>query len=174
MLKTKIQSERQNEWWSFSERSPFLFHYSHFHYMGFPFGSDGKEFTHNVGDLGLIPGFGRSPREGTGYPLYYSWLENSMDRGAMESQRVGHDWVTNTFTFISTINLYHHPIHCFSSSSVSFLLDFIILVSLQGISSSGYRPKHCREALRAEVSEQWWILVSELDLVSNSGSNISL
>ena len=121
--------------------------------MGFPFGSDGKEFTHNVGDLGLIPGFGRSPREGTGYPLYYSWLENSMDRGAMESQRVGHDWVTNTFTFISTINLYHHPIHCFSSSSVSFLLDFIILVSLQGISSSGYRPKHCREALRAEVSE---------------------
>ena len=54
-------------------------------FLGFPFGSDGKEFTHNVGDLGLIPGFGRSPREGTGYPLYYSWLENSMDRGAMES-----------------------------------------------------------------------------------------
>ena len=47
-----------------------------------PGGSDGKESTCNVGDLGLIPGLGRSPGEGNGNPLQYSYLENSMDRGA--------------------------------------------------------------------------------------------
>ena len=46
---------------------------------GFPGGSDGKESTCNVGDLGSIPGLGRSPGEGKGYPLQYSGLENSMD-----------------------------------------------------------------------------------------------
>ena len=39
-------------------------------------GSDGKESTRNVGDLGLIPGSGRSPGEGSGNPLQYSCLEN--------------------------------------------------------------------------------------------------
>ena len=50
--------------------------------MGFPVGSDGKEFTCNAGDLGLIPGLGRSEGEGNGNPLQYSCLENPMDRGA--------------------------------------------------------------------------------------------
>ena len=45
----------------------------------FPGGSDGKESACNVGDLGSIPGLGRSPGEGNGYPLQYSGLENSMD-----------------------------------------------------------------------------------------------
>ena len=49
---------------------------------GFPGGSDSKEFACNAGDLGLIPGLGRSPREGNSCPLQYSCLENSMDRGA--------------------------------------------------------------------------------------------
>ena len=39
----------------------------------------GEESSRNVGDLGLIPGLGRSPGEGKGYPLQYSGLENSMD-----------------------------------------------------------------------------------------------
>ena len=47
--------------------------------MGFPGGSASKESTCNAGDLGLIPGLGRSPEEGNGYPLQYSGLENSMD-----------------------------------------------------------------------------------------------
>ena len=47
--------------------------------LGFPDGSAGKESTCNVGDLGLIPGLGRSVGEGKGYPLQYSGLENSMD-----------------------------------------------------------------------------------------------
>ena len=47
--------------------------------QGFPCGSAGKESTCTAGDLGLIPGLGRSPGEGKGYPLQYSGLENSMD-----------------------------------------------------------------------------------------------
>ena len=50
--------------------------------MGFPGGSAGKESVCNAGDLGLIPGLGRSPGEGKGDPLQYSGLEKSMDRGA--------------------------------------------------------------------------------------------
>ena len=48
-------------------------------FLGFPGGSAGKESACNVGDLGSIPGLGRSPEEGKGYPLQYSGLENSMD-----------------------------------------------------------------------------------------------
>ena len=47
-----------------------------------PGGSDSKESACNAGDSGLIPGSSRSPGEGNGYPLQYSCLENSMDRGA--------------------------------------------------------------------------------------------
>ena len=48
--------------------------------MGFLGGSDGKESACNVGDLGSIPEWGRSPGEGNDYPLQYSGPENSMDR----------------------------------------------------------------------------------------------
>ena len=51
-------------------------------YNDFPGGSDGKASAYNAGDLGSIPGLGRSPGEGNGNPLQYSCLENSMDRGA--------------------------------------------------------------------------------------------
>ena len=48
-------------------------------FLGFPGGSAGKESTCNAGDVGSIPGLGRSPGEGNGYPFQYSGLENSMD-----------------------------------------------------------------------------------------------
>ena len=48
-------------------------------FLGFPCDSAGKESACNVGDQGLIPGLGRSPGEGKGYPLQYSGLVNSMD-----------------------------------------------------------------------------------------------
>ena len=48
---------------------------------GTPGGSDGKVSTCNVGDLGSIPGLGRSPGEGNGNPLQYSCLENPKDGG---------------------------------------------------------------------------------------------
>ena len=50
--------------------------------LGFPGGSDGKESACNTGDPGSIPGSGRSPIEGNGYPLQYSCLENPMERRA--------------------------------------------------------------------------------------------
>ena len=65
--------------------------------MGFPGGSNGKECASNVGDLGSMPGLGRSPGEGKGYSLQYSGLENSMDslvHGVSKSQ------TQLTFTYI--------------------------------------------------------------------------
>ena len=53
--------------------------------MGFFGGSDGKESACSAGDLGLIPGLGRSPAGEHGNPLQYSWLENPMDRGARQA-----------------------------------------------------------------------------------------
>ena len=64
--------------------------------MEFPGDSVVKNPPTNAGDAGLIPGLGRSPGGGSGSPLQYSCLENSMGRGAgglqsMGLQRVGHD-----------------------------------------------------------------------------------
>ena len=48
-------------------------------FLGFPCGSAGKELACKAGNLGSIPGLGKSPGEGKGYPLQYSGVENSMD-----------------------------------------------------------------------------------------------
>ena len=66
------------------------------HYPSGIYGSDSKESAYSAGDLGLIPGWGRSSGEGNGYPLQYSCLEKSMDKGAWLAtvhglQRVGRD-----------------------------------------------------------------------------------
>ena len=50
--------------------------------IGFPDGSDDKEFACNAGDTGFILGSGISPRDGSGNPLQYFCLEHSIDRGA--------------------------------------------------------------------------------------------
>ena len=55
--------------------------------LTFPGGSDGKESVYNVGDLGSIPGSGRSPGEGNGYPLQNSCLENSTNRETWQANR---------------------------------------------------------------------------------------
>ena len=54
--------------------SLFCFLYFHYPAKGLPDGSAGKESTCNAGDPGLIPGSGRSPGEGIGYPVQYSWV----------------------------------------------------------------------------------------------------
>ena len=71
-------------------------------FLGFPGGSAGKEPARNGGDLGLIPGLGRSPGKGNSYPLQYSGLENSMDciNKSTGLWRVGHDWATFTSLFL--------------------------------------------------------------------------
>ena len=56
--------------------------------LGFPCGSADKESACSVGDLGSIPGLGRSPGEGKGYPLQYSGLENSMDYELYTTERL--------------------------------------------------------------------------------------
>ena len=53
--------------------------------QGFRDGSNSKEFAMSVGDLGLIPGSGRSPGKGNGYPHQYSCLENPVDSGVWQA-----------------------------------------------------------------------------------------
>ena len=55
------------------------------YHKGFPGGSDGKASVCNAGDLGSMPGSGRSPGERNGNPLQYSCLENPMDGGAWQA-----------------------------------------------------------------------------------------
>ena len=63
-------------------------------FLGFPCGSAGKESACNVGDLALIPGLGRSPGEGKGYPLQHSVLENSVD-GIVRGVTKSWTWLNN-------------------------------------------------------------------------------
>ena len=70
---------RQEYWSGLPFPSPMVYLVPCFLYMGFPYSSVGKESACNAGDPGLIPGLGRSPEEGKGYPLQYSGLENSVD-----------------------------------------------------------------------------------------------
>ena len=81
-------------------------------YIGFPGGSDGQESACNVGDLGSVPGLGRSPGEGNSYPLQYSHLENSMDsmvHGVAKSQT----WLSHFyFTWILGASLVAQMVKC--------------------------------------------------------------
>ena len=70
--------------------------------MGFPGGLDDKESACNAEDLGFIPGFKRYPGEGSGYPLQYSCLENSTERGAWQATVHG---VTKSQTRMSNTHL---------------------------------------------------------------------
>ena len=75
--------------------------------LGFPGGLDGKESAYSVGDLGLIPGPGRSPGEGNGNTLQYSCLENLMDRGAWQSTvyeiAKSQTWLSDFTFFVSMV-----------------------------------------------------------------------
>ena len=69
--------------------------------VGFPGSLAGKESACNAGDLGSIPGLGRPPGEGNGYPLQCSGLENSIDRGAWQATVHG---VSNLLLLILQLN----------------------------------------------------------------------
>ena len=74
--------------------------------MGFPGGSEDKASACNAGDLGSIPGLGRSPGEGNGNPFQYSCLKNPMDRGAWRATVHGvakSQTGLNDFTHMGTI-----------------------------------------------------------------------
>ena len=86
-----------------------------------PCSSGGKDSARNAGDLGLIPELGRSPREGKGYPLQYSGLENS---GSMGLQKVGRDF---RFHLVSRLPLLN--------SVESFLIPLTHLARCPGFQS---------------------------------------
>ena len=71
-------------------------------FLDFPGGSEVKVSACNPGNLGLIPGSGRSPGEGNGNPLQYSCLENPMDRGVWEVTVHG---VTKSWTWLNDFTL---------------------------------------------------------------------
>ena len=91
-----------------------------FFHLGSTGGSDGKESTCNAGDLGLIPGLGKFPGEGKGYPFQYSGLENSMDCVAHGATNSWTRWVTFTFQIYQENNILTHP--------VTFALDSVVSV----------------------------------------------
>ena len=82
--------------------------------LGFPGGSVVKNPPANSGDPGSIPQLGRSPGEGNGYPLQYSYLENSKDKGAWKAivHGVAELDMTEGLTLsLLSRNLRQHPIH---------------------------------------------------------------
>ena len=91
--------------------------------MGFPGGSEVKASACNVGDLGLIPGSGRSPGEGNGNPLQYSCLENPMDGGAWWATVHG---VAKSWTRLSDFT--------FTLTWKNFIIQWILLVLVPWIS----------------------------------------
>ena len=99
---------------------------------GLPGGSDSKESVCNAGDLGSIPGLGRYPREGNNYPLQYSGLENSMDRGVWQATVHGvaksQTWLSDFSLSQYSIYMYihiHTYIHTHSTSFLSIHLSMI-------------------------------------------------
>ena len=96
--------------------------------MGFPCGSTGKESSCNAGDLGSIPGLGRAPGEGKGYPLQHSGLENAMDCmyspwGGKESDTT--EWLSLSLPFIPP----GKPLRAGGQDSVMRNKDDSILIS---------------------------------------------
>ena len=103
-----------------------------------------------AGDLGLIPGLGRSPGEGNGNPLQYSCLENPTDRGAWqvtvhESQRVRHDWAIKQQQqdpFIYSFQIYYHCLQSLSEiQEISHILK-------EGFSNFSVLQNHLKHLLQ--------------------------
>ena len=84
---------------------------------GFPGGSVVKNLPAKAGDTGLITGLGKSPGEGYGYPLQYSGLENSMDRGAWQATVHG---VAKSWTWLSHFHTLCNWIHQSSPLNISY------------------------------------------------------
>ena len=108
-------------------------------WQGYLGGSDSKEPTCNVGDLGSIPGSRRSSWRRRGNPLQYSCLENSMERGAwwaiqsLGSQRVGHDWATKRVRARAHTHTHTHTV---GPCSLSVLYTVVCICQSQSPNSS--------------------------------------
>ena len=123
-------------------------------YFTFPCDSAGKESTCNVGDLGSIPGLGRSPAEGKGYALQYSGLENSMD------------WTVHGITKSRTHSLsdfhFHFQVcHSFpSKEQVSFNFMAIVTVHSDSIAPFSLSPLLLPQSRASSFSLPWTIAMT--------------
>ena len=97
----------------------------------FPGGSDSKASAYNVGDLGSIPGLGRSPGEGNGTPLQYSCLKNPMDRGAWYATVCG---VTKSQT---SLHFSLHPRRIETQGTITTVMTFCLLLLLRDAEGCG-------------------------------------
>ena len=91
--------------------------------MGFTGSSDNKESASKPGDPGSVPASARSPGEGNGYPLQYSCLKNSLDRGAWQATVHG----------VSELDTAEQLTHKSSCSFTFFFLNFWVCSSVVGI-----------------------------------------
>ena len=92
-------------------------------FLGFPCGSVDKESACNMGDVGWIPGFKRSPGEGKGYPLQCSGLENSM-------YRIVHG-VAKSQTRLSNFHLDHIGLICTYQATIMLLLVYFQNINIK-------------------------------------------
>ena len=117
---------------------------------GFPSGIYSKEFAYNAGDLGLIPGPGRSPGEGNGNPLQYSCLGNLMDKGAWRVTVHGVtkgwtqlcDWAVSLFLGLQPTS---RGSELFMASVLSYKSVMFFLsatCSMPGLTSAAAQPLH--------------------------------
>ena len=154
--------------------------------LGFPCGSAGKESAFNEGDLGLIPGSGRSPGEGKGYPLQYSGLENSMDYTVLG--------VTNSWTWLSNFHFHFWLYHWVGSASLKthwtpcqwmlfilkpiwgfFFFFFFLLMTLL-LSSFLFAPDPVFwvQLLTQVGLSKTWLMVKLVILIENSSTSCFL
>ena len=121
-------------------------------YITFPCDSAGEESTCNVGDLGSIPGLGRSPGEGKGYALQYSGLENSVD------------WTVHGITKSPTHSLsdFHFQVcHSFpSKEQVSFNFMAIVTVHSDSIAPFSLSPLLLPQSRASSFSLPWTIAMT--------------
>ena len=131
------------------KRLSFFFFFSVSSLMS-PDSSVGKESSCDAGDPGSVPGLGRCPGEGIGYPLQYSCPENQTEEPgslqSMGSQRVGHDWATSLSFFPLTLLPLHpkyfkkadkNPLPILQSCQLWLLpIDFVFFSATSFLSST--------------------------------------
>ena len=120
----EVVSFPPNPQWNRTPNSVFV---QHSLYCLFPGGSEDKASACNAGDLGSIPGLGRSPREGNGNPLQYSCLENPMDRGAW--------WATAHTVAKSRTRLSDFTSYCLLYFYMELLMNVLTFCQIEGISN---------------------------------------
>ena len=132
-------------------------------HCAFPGGSDGKESACNVGDLGLIPGSGRSPGKEmathSSIPAWkIPWTEEPGGLQSMGLQRVGHDWETSTWIHYANLNkaVTKQQI-LYDSTCMKYLIKFIETESRIGVYQGLVRRKNMELSNRYRISvfTQW-------------------